>query len=53
MTRMNRKVGHELVGMARVLLAVNIKGEMCRVEKTWKEKKKLNSRDMCKDREGK
>lgn len=46
MTRMNRKVGHELVGMARVLLAVNIKGEMCRVEKTWKEKRKLNSRDL-------
>lgn len=31
LTRMNRKIGHELVGVARVLPVVETKGEMCRV----------------------
>lgn len=31
MTRTNRKIGHELVGVVRVLPVVDTKGEMCRV----------------------
>lgn len=33
LTRTNRKIGHELVGVARVLPVIDTKGEMGRVRK--------------------
>lgn len=33
LTRRNRKIGHELVGVARVLPLIDTKGEMCRVKR--------------------
>lgn len=33
MTRRNRKICHELVGVARVLPLIDTKGEMCRVRR--------------------